>query len=152
MHQNPNLGNLIGVMTWPLTQGGWCDAVMTGHARVTVTWHPVTRTQCRHEYPCHWPSAIYSLSVLSCELHRAKRHDSLAWRCWVPVCPPHMWWWTLGAKVTHHHPMPRTGGGRGNWCLPWYVHTHNGAIHDGEILSRDVWTTINYHWIILAIS
>ena len=97
---------------------------------------------------CHWPSAIFALTVLHREL--AKRRDSLV-DVESPVLPPpsgsasggHH-----GTKVSHH-PRPRT---LGNWCLPWYVHTHNGAIHRGEILSRDVGTTINYHWIILAIS
>lgn len=101
-------------MTWPLTRGGWCDDVMTGHARVTVTWHRVTNIPVT--------LAIIVMYSLSQYLHCvcAKRHDSLA--CVESQClpPPHMWWWTQGAKVTHH-PMPRTlsstGHRGGNWCL-----------------------------------
>ena len=104
MHHNPNL---IGVMTWPLTPG-----------RMMWRCNDRTRPRDSHVTPCHeapvlsWisPSLAISNIFCDCELHWAKRHDSLACpesQC--SVCPPHMWWWTLGAKVTHH-PMPRTLG------------------------------------------
>ena len=121
------------MIVWPLTQG-WCDDVMTGHARVTVTWHPVTRTQCCHEYTL--AVTVHQRYIRCCELSQ-EPHDSL-----VLVMPsvsrpgPLSSGGHWGAKVITRWWCPGHCTG-GNWCLAWYVHTHNGAIHDGEILSRD---------------
>ena len=118
------------MIVWPLTQG-WCDDVMTGHARVTVPWHPVTNVMNIH---------LLSLSI----------SNIFAAVSWAKSRMTHLCWWCRVSQDPAPWALVDTGGPRsspgdgaqdtaqgGNWCLAWYVHTHNGAIHDGEILSRD---------------
>ena len=105
MHHNPNL---IGVMTWPLTPG-----------RMMWRCNDRTRPRDSHVTPCHeapvlsWisPSLAISNIFCDCELHWAKRHDSLA--CAEPCLPPSHVMVDTGGQGHPPSDAQDTGVGRG---------------------------------------